>query len=153
MIKIAIIGGTGVYDPRILENVREEQITTPYGVVQYKVGEFAGKAIAFIPRHGSKHSIPPHLINYRANTWAMKKIGVQNIIATTAVGSLNKEMKPGDFVIIDQFLDFTKSRVTTFYEGGERGVAHIDVTDPYCPTLRENLKLAATTKMSYISRG
>lgn len=143
MIKIAIIGGTGVYDPRILENVREEQITTPYGVVQYKVGEFAGKAIAFIPRHGSKHSIPPHLINYRANTWAMKKIGVQNIIATTAVGSLNKAMKPGDFVIIDQFLDFTKSRVTTFYEGGERGVAHIDVTDPYCPTLRENLKLAA----------
>jgi len=143
MIKIAIIGGTGVYDPRILENVREEQIETPYGVVNYKVGEFRGKAIAFIPRHGSQHSIPPHLINYRANTWAMKKIGVQNIIATTAVGSLNLDMKPGDFVIIDQFLDFTKNRVTTFYEGGERGVAHLDVTEPYCPSLREKLQLSA----------
>lgn len=143
MTKIAIIGGTGVYDPRILDNVREEQIDTPYGTVNFKVGEFAGKEIAFIPRHGSKHSIPPHLINYRANIWAMKKIGVQNIIATTAVGSLNQAMKPGDFVIIDQFLDFTKNRTTTFYEGGERGVAHLDVTEPYCATLRGKLQLAA----------
>lgn len=143
MIKVAIIGGTGVYDPRILDNVREEQITTPYGTVQFRTGDFAGQAVAFIPRHGSKHSIPPHQINYRANTWAMKKIGVQNIIATTAVGSLNQDMKPGDFVIIDQFLDFTKNRVGTFYEGGARGVVHIDVTQPYCPTLRSVIQKAA----------
>lgn len=142
MIKIAIIGGTGVYDPSILENVREAEVNTPYGAVQYKVGEFTGKSIAFIPRHGSKHSIAPHLINYRANIWAMKKIGVENIIATTAVGSLNLAMKPGDFVLVDQFLDFTKSRINTFYEGGERGVVHVDVTSPYCSSLREKLHTA-----------
>ena len=143
MVKIAIIGGTGVYDPRILEHVREEQLMTPYGQVQFRVGEYAGQAVAFIPRHGSNHSIPPHQINYRANTWAMKKIGVQNIIATTAVGSLNLTMKPGDFVLIDQFLDFTKSRVNTFYEGGDKGVVHVDVTAPYCPAVRATLQTAA----------
>lgn len=143
MIDIAIIGGTGVYDPSILQNVYDTKVTTPYGVVTYKVGEYADKKVAFIPRHGSKHSIPPHLINYRANIWAIKKIGVTNIIATTAVGSLNLDMKPGDFVLVDQFLDFTKNRVSTFYEGGERGVVHLDVTEPYCPQLRKIIKHAA----------
>lgn len=143
MTEIAIIGGTGIYDPRILSNIREENISTPYGHVQYKVGQYLNQEIAFIPRHGSKHSIPPHLINYRANIWAMKKIGVKNILATTAVGSLNRDMKPGDFVLINQFLDFTKTRVHTFYEGGERGVVHVDVTEPYCPKLRTTLTEAA----------
>ncbi|HWR45584.1 S-methyl-5'-thioadenosine phosphorylase [Sporomusa sp.] len=142
-MKIAIIGGTGVYDPRILDNIREQEIATPYGVVRFKSGEYAGKEVAFIPRHGSSHSIPPHLINYRANIWAIKKLGVQNIIATTAVGSLNLDMKPGDFVLIDQFLDFVKNRTTTFYEGGERGVVHVDVTTPYCPAVRNVLTAAA----------
>lgn len=142
-MKIAIIGGTGVYDPQILNNIRDQEIATPYGVVRFKSGEYAGKEVAFLPRHGSNHSIPPHLINYRANIWAMKKVGVQNIIATTAVGSLNLEMKPGDFVLIDQFLDFIKNRTTTFYEGGERGVAHLDVTTPYCPSIRNVLSEAA----------
>lgn len=139
MIKIGIIGGTGVYDPRMLDNVRQLEITTPYGMVEYKVGDFAGKSIAFIPRHGRKHSIAPHLINYRANIWAMKKIGVSSILATAAVGSLHLPMKLGDFVLVDQFIDFTKNRVNTFYEGGERGVVHVDVTNPYCDSLRENL--------------
>lgn len=143
MISIAIIGGTGVYDPSILKDIREDKAVTPYGEVVYKAGEYAGKQIAFIPRHGSKHSIPPHLINYRANIWAMKKIGVSHIIATTAVGSLNLKMKPGDFVLVDQFLDFTKNRASTFYEGGERGVVHLDVTEPYCPRLRAHIKAAA----------
>ncbi len=142
MIKIAIIGGTGVYDPTILDNVREETVVTPYGMVEYKIGDFKGKGIAFIARHGSKHSIAPHLINYRANIWAMKKLGVENIIATTAVGSLNLNMKPGDFVLVEQFIDFTKNRITTFYEGGERGVVHVDVTSPYCPSLREIIRTA-----------
>lgn len=143
MARIAIIGGTGLYDPRILSDVREGKVTTPYGEVEYKAGEYAGEAVAFIPRHGSRHSIPPHLINYRANIWAMKKIGVQCIIATTAVGSLNPAMEPGHFVLTDQFLDFTKNRVSTFYEGGERGVVHVDLTEPYCPTLRAVLTQAA----------
>jgi 5'-methylthioadenosine phosphorylase len=143
MITIAIIGGTGVYDPRILANIREETVNTPFGSVKYIAGEYAEKPIAFIPRHGSKHSIPPHQINYRANIWAMKKIGVRNIIATTAVGSLNLAMKPGHFVLVDQFIDFTKGRVSSFYEGGERGVVHVDVTAPYCPALRRIIATAA----------
>ena len=143
VIKIGIIGGTGVYDPSILENVREVETKTPYGTVCYKVGDFAGKSIAFIPRHGSKHSIAPHLINYQANIWAMKKIGVSNILATAAVGSLHLPMKLGDFVLVDQFIDFTKNRVNTFHEGGRRGVVHVDLTKPYCSTLRDKLLVVA----------
>lgn len=143
MMKIAIIGGTGVYDPRILDNIKDQELATPYGIVRFKSGEYAGKEVAFIPRHGSNHSIPPHLINYRANIWAIKRLGVQNIIATTAVGSLNLDMKPGNFVLIDQFLDFVKNRTTTFYEGGDRGVTHVDVTTPYCPSVRAILTAAA----------
>lgn len=139
MVQIAIIGGTGVYDPKMLTNIKEQELLTPYGEVSFKIGDYNGRSIAFIPRHGSKHSIPPHLINYRANIWAMKKIGVKNILATTAVGSLTRNIKPGDFVIINQFLDFTKVRKHTFYEGGDRGVVHVDVTQPYCPKLREKL--------------
>lgn len=132
MIKTAIIGGTGIYDPGILEDTFEEEVLTPYGIVRYMAGRFKNKIVAFIPRHGTNHSLAPHLINYRANIWAMKKLGVKNIIATTAVGSLNLSMKPGEFVLPNQFLDFTKSRVNTFYEGGERGVVHVDMTSPYC---------------------
>ena len=143
MAEIAIIGGTGVYDPGILKNIRSEEVSTPYGIVTYKTGEYAGREVAFIPRHGSEHSIPPHKINYRANIWAIKKIGVKKIIATTAVGSLNPQMKPGDFVLIDQFIDFTKNRISTFYEGGDRGVVHLDVTEPYCPSLRRTIREAA----------
>lgn len=143
MVNIAIIGGTGVYDPNILENIVDQEVNTPYGSVKFKVGEYAGKKVAFIPRHGSDHSIPPHLINYRANIWAIKKIGVKNIIATTAVGSLNLDMKPGDFVLVDQFLDFTKNRISTFYDGNGREVVHVDVTEPYCPEVRNFISKAA----------
>jgi 5'-methylthioadenosine phosphorylase len=144
MIKIGIIGGTGVYDPSILKNVYDEQVTTPYGTVNYKVGDLSGKSVVFIPRHGSHHSTPPHLINYRANIWALKKLGVENILATTAVGSLNLAMKPGHFVLPDQFLDFTKNRKNTFYDGSDRGVVHVDVTEPYCPSLRKVIAKAST---------
>ncbi len=113
-MKMAIIGGTGVYDPAILENVRHQDVTTPFGEAVVTSGIYADQEIAFMARHGSHHSIPPHLINYRANIWALKKLGVEQIIATTAVGSLNRKMKPGDFVLIDQFLDFTKGRTATF---------------------------------------
>lgn len=145
MHKIAIIGGTGVYDPKMLEDIREASLTTPYGMITYKAGQYQGQEVIFIPRHGSGHTIPPHLINYRANIWGLKKLGVNIIMATTAVGSLNLAMKPGEFVLIDQFLDFTKNRQHTFYEGGERGVVHVDVTDPYCPALRAVLSQAAAS--------
>ena len=141
---IAVIGGTGVYDPKMLARIETLEVDTPYGTVTCQTGEYAGKTVAFIPRHGSGHSIPPHLINYRANIWALKKIGVRKILATTAVGSLNPQYKPGEFVFPDQFLDFSKSRVPTFFDGGERGVVHVDVTTPYCQDLIRQLAKDAT---------
>ena len=140
---IAVIGGTGVYDPKMLSRIEMLEVDTPYGQVTCQSGEYAGKMVAFIPRHGSSHSIPPHLINYRANLWALKKIGVRKILATTAVGSLDRQYKPGDFLFPDQFLDFTKSREVTFYTGGERGVVHVDVTAPYCPELSRHISASA----------
>jgi len=143
VIKLAVIGGTGVTHTNILTNIREETMETPYGQVPYMIGELDGREIAFIYRHGRNHTIPPHLINFRANIWALKRLGVQQIIASGAVGSLNLAMKPGDFVIIDQFIDFTKSRINTFFEGGDRGVVHVDVTNPYCGQIRNTIMAAA----------
>ncbi len=142
MIKLAIIGGTGVYNPRMLDNIKETIQNTPYGDVKVTIGSHAGEDIAFIPRHGSLHSVPPHLINYRANIMALNMLGVKNILATAAVGSLNLDLRPGTFVLADQFLDFTKVRKNTFYEGGEKGVIHCDMTVPYCKELREALSKA-----------
>jgi len=152
-VRLAIIGGTGVYDPRILANIREELIKTPYGEVRLRIGTYAGEEVAFLPRHGAKHSVPPHLINYRANIWALKSLGVERVFATTAVGSVNPNMKPSDFVIIDQFLDFTKGRPATFFDGGEQGVVHTDFTDPYCPELRAVLAASAATLPITVHQG
>ncbi len=138
-MKYAIIGGTGVYDPKLLDNLYVRDITTPYGEVSVRVGTYQGEEIVFLARHGKAHSIPPHKINYRANIYALKYLGVERIIATNAVGSVNRMMRPGHFVIIDQFLDFTKTREHTFFDGGSNPVVHTDVTDPYCPELREVL--------------
>ncbi|MFO7171821.1 MAG: S-methyl-5'-thioadenosine phosphorylase [Bacillota bacterium] len=144
MVRYAIIGGTGVYDPRILTDLRRERVETPWGAIEVQIGTYKGREVAFLPRHGADHSVPPHRINYRANIWGLKKLGVERVLATTAVGSLNLGMKPGDFVFIDQFLDFTKGgRPLTFFEGGPDGVVHTDVTEPYCPELRKTLIEAA----------
>jgi len=145
MTIIAVIGGTGVYDPDMLEDVQQEVISTSYGEVRLTRGRFQGRPVAFMPRHGGDHSVPPHRINYRANIAALHQLGTKRIIATAAVGSLNPDFKPGSMVIVDQFIDFTKSRVSTFYEGDERGVIHTDVTEPYCPELRKALFEAATS--------
>ncbi len=135
----ALIGGTGLSDSNLISNSENFLIETKYGNVPVKIGEFAGKKICFLARHGADHSVPPHLINYRANIMALKNIGVTSVIATAAVGSLNEAMGPNHFVISDQFLDFTKSRVTTFHEGGPEGVVHLDVTEPYNREVREFL--------------
>jgi len=142
-VKIAVIGGTGVYDPSMLTNMRKEKVVTPYGDVELKIGSYGGKPVAFMNRHGEGHAIPPHLVNYRANIDALKRIGVKNILATAAVGSLNPDMQPGHLIFVDQFLDFTKSRQYTFYDGGAAGVVHTDMTNPYCSKLRELLSRAA----------
>ena len=133
---LAIIGGTGVYDPSMLSDIKDIDVRTVYGDVEVKVGKFKDKEVVFMNRHGKGHSIPPHLVNYRANIAGLKKLGVKNILATAAVGSLNPDMKPGEFVLVDQFLDFTKNRKHTFFEGGKNGVVHVDVTEPYCKRLR-----------------
>lgn len=138
----AVIGGTGVYDASLLVNAIEQQIETRFGVVSCVVGDYFGKHIAFMPRHGSAHSIAPHEINYRANLMALHTMGVRHVLATAAVGSVRTDLSPGSLVIVDQFLDFTKSRPTTFFEHGEP-VAHVDMSDPYCVHLRLQLQQEA----------
>jgi len=141
--RVAVIGGTGVYNPEILSGVREEVVQNKFGSAKLAVGSYKGQEMVFLARHGATHSVPPHLVNYRANVWALKEMGVERIIATAAVGSLNQAMAPGHFVFMDQFLDFTKLRPVTFFEGGEMGVVHTDMTAPYCPQIRGVLAEAA----------
>jgi len=133
-IEIGIIGGSGFY--QFLKG-KEVTIKTPYGQPSDKIliSKYSGKEIAFLPRHGKKHQYPPHKINYRANLFAFKKLGVERVIAPCAVGSLKPEIKPGDFLICDQFVDRTKRRIDTFFDGPR--VAHISMAEPYCPELRK----------------
>lgn len=134
---IGIIGGSGVYEiTNKADSVSQELIKTDYGEVKVSILDIFSKKVAFIPRHASGHSIPPHKINFRANIDALKKVGVTKVIATNSVGSMNLEMPPGSFVIPDDFLDFSQNRVKTFYEDK---VVHIDVTVPYCESLRDVL--------------
>jgi len=135
-VEVAIIGGTGVYDPGLMANAKRIKVYTPYGSPSalITIGTYAGKRIAFLPRHGDDHSIPPGEINYRANLWALNSLGVKRIVAPCAVGSLCEDIHPGDIVVADQFFDFTKGRLSTFYEGGQ--VCHISVAEPFCPELR-----------------
>lgn len=136
---IGIFSGSGIYQ---LEAEKKDslKISTPFGSPSDMIDilNISGKNVAFLPRHGKNHSIPPHNINYRANLWAMKELGVKRLISPCACGSLKKEIAPGDFVITDQFVDRTKGRADTFSEGGK--IMHISSADPYCPKLR---KLAA----------
>ncbi len=136
-ITTAIIGGTGVYDPGMLSDVTERVVATPFGEAAVLLGNYKGRPVAFLTRHGRKHTVPPHRINYRANIYALKMLGVEQVVATTAVGSLNQAMGPGQFVLPDQFLDFTKHREHTFFDGEDGRVVHVDVTEPYCPRLRD----------------
>lgn len=140
-VEIAVIGGSGVYSLDLIKNHKTIRVDTPYGESpEIIIGDVSDRKVAFIPRHGREHTSPPHLINYRANLWSLKDLGVERILATTAVGSLNPDIKPGEFVLLDQFIDFTSNRPLTFYEGGEEGVVHVDITEPYCPELRSVLK-------------
>ncbi|MCA9812347.1 MAG: S-methyl-5'-thioadenosine phosphorylase [Nitrosarchaeum sp.] len=136
-IEIGIFGGTGIYDSGLLTNAEEIVVDTPYGKPSdsITVGLFKGRKIAFLPRHGKKHTIPPHMINYRANIWAFKELGITRIIAPSAVGSLKEQVEPGHFALPTQFLDFTKSRQGSFSDNGK--VIHISVAEPFCPELQK----------------
>lgn len=142
-MRIAFIGGTGFYAAPFLDDPKEIIVGTRYGAVRLLEGHKFDKEIYFLSRHGAGHSVPPHLVNYRANIAALKTLQVQAIFATTAVGSLAKEMEPGHLVILDQFLDFTKSRPGTFFQGDGFPVVHADMSDPYCSFLRREVAVTA----------
>jgi 5'-methylthioadenosine phosphorylase len=137
--EIGIIGGTGLYDPKLLKNVEEVTLNTPYGAPSdsITIGKLGGRRVAFLPRHAKKHTIRPTDINSRANIFALKKLGVQRILAPSTVGSLREEYKPGDIVFVDQFIDRTTRREQSFYT--EKRVCHISVAEPMCPELRRTL--------------
>ncbi|MFZ2959784.1 MAG: S-methyl-5'-thioadenosine phosphorylase [Candidatus Ozemobacteraceae bacterium] len=132
---IGVFGGSGFYS--FVTQTREIKINTPYGPPSdtISIGEVGGVVVAFLPRHGRNHSLPPHRINYRANLWAMKELGVTRLIAPCACGSLQSHIKPGDFVVTDQFIDRTKNRADTFFDGPK--VVHVSSADPYCPEMRK----------------
>ena len=140
---IGVFGGSGFYS--FLDNVEEVEIDTPYGKPSDKIAiaVYEGKKVAFLPRHGKNHQYPPHMVPYRANLYAMKQLGVKKIIGPTASGSLQPYIKPGDFVVCDQFVDRTWGRKDTYYDGPE--TKHISSAYPYCPELR---KLAIETGKS-----
>ncbi len=152
--EIGIIGGSGLYDPLIIEDPQEFKLYTPWGLPSDNliVGWVKGRRVAFLPRHGRGHKVPPHRINYRANIWALKAIGVRWVIAVSAVGSLREELEPGHIVIPDQFIDMTKGREYTFFNGPV--VAHVSMADPFCPVLRELLSSSAShLGLPYNSKG
>ena len=144
MAKIGIIGGSGLYNIEGIKNVRRVVLTTPFGKPsgKYIVGKLSGKEVVFLPRHGLGHRISPSEINYRANIYGMKKLGVERIISVSACGSLKKEFRPLDFVIPDQFVDRTnQARRMTFFENGID--AHISFADPVCQELSRAVYQAA----------
>ncbi len=142
-LKIAIIGGTGVYENPYLEEPEEIVVQTGYGEIRLCRGSCRGRELYFLNRHGSGHTLPPHLVNYRANIAALKELGVDAVISTAATGSMRLEMPPGSRVVIDQVIDFTRGRPSTFYTGGSQGVVHADLTVAYCPRIRRAILKAA----------
>ncbi len=152
--EIGIIGGTGVYDPQFLKESEEMKLHTPYGAPSdsITVGKLKGRHVAFIPRHGKKHTVRPTDVNSRANVYALKQLGVQWILAPTTVGSLREEFRPRDIVFVDQFIDRTTKREQSFYTGAQ--VCHISVAEPMCPDLRKILtKIASEMKINYHKNG
>ena len=133
--EIGVFGGSGFYS--LLDECEEHEIETPYGAPAgpVTIGKVANRKVAFLPRHGPAHDLPPHMINYRANLWAMKELGVKRILGPCATGSLQPDVQMGDFVICDQFVDRTAGRIGTFYDGPI--TTHISCAEPYCPQLRK----------------
>ncbi len=145
MTDLAIIGGTGLTRVQKLAIERREVMHTPYGEPSGALtfGELYGRNVAFLPRHGYGHTIPPHMVNYRANLWCLKQHGIQRVIAVCAVGGIRADLVPPSIVIPDQIIDYTWSRNHTFFESDLTEVTHIDFTEPYCNEMRAQLLDAA----------
>ncbi len=151
--EVGIFGGSGFYT-FAEEQCQEITVETPYGAPsdQLTIATIAGRKVAFLPRHGKKHQLPPHMINYRANLWAMKQLGVKWLFGPCAAGSLDPKVKPGDFVICDQFVNRTWGRRDTFFDGPV--TTHIGAADPYCPQLRRlAVETAERLGLPYHSKG
>jgi 5'-methylthioadenosine phosphorylase len=151
--RAAIIGGTGVYD---LPGMKGEDrvIETPYGSVHTLIVDASPYPVVFLNRHGPNRRCPPHAINYRANISALKVLGVRKVLAVNAVGSINRDLPPLSAVLLDDFIDFTKGRHLSFYDGGSTGHAYTEMNTPYCPALRKcMLELAPDFKLSLAPRG
>lgn len=145
-IGYGVIGGSGLYE--LLDGMEEMKVSTPFGEPSDSLfaGEVGGRRVAFVPRHGRGHRVPPHRINYRANLWALRSLGVRQVLAPSAVGGLRAEYGPGTLLVPDQFVDRTSGRVQTFYDGeaaDRGGVVHVSLADPYCPQGREAALAAA----------
>ena len=132
--EIGVFGGTGFY--RFLDHLTEVSVPTPFGAPSspLAVGEVAGRRVAFLARHGSSHEVPAHCVNYRANLWALRRLGVRRVLAPCSVGSLQAHLEPGHFVVCDQLVDRTRGRADSFFSGP--ALAHVSFADPYCPELR-----------------
>ena len=149
-----LITGSGFYDIADLGDRSESSVETPYGSVSVTIGLWRGQPVGFLPRHGRKHSIAPHAINYRANIWALREVGVTTILATAVSGGIRPTLLPGQLVLLSDFIDFTSGRACTFFDGeidpdfehSNRAVAHTDMTSPYDPAMREMLRQAAATE-------
>lgn len=140
MKKIGLIGGSGLENLEISDGAKNIEVKTPYGSVPLRIVVFEDKELAILSRHGTEHTVPPTQVNFRANIFALKEYGCNYILATTAVGSLREEIKPGDLVILDQFIDFTKHRSATFYDKFEPGkLAHTPMAEPFSKFLRDKL--------------
>ena len=135
---IAVIGGTGLSEPHFLNDLQMHQVSTPFAqqAVQVLIGTLNGQSLAFLPRHGRGHKVPPHKINYRANLWALQKMGVTAVIGVNAVGGIHKETAPGRLSVPKQIIDYTWGREHTFFAEGLDSVTHIDFTEPYDAQLR-----------------
>ncbi|MFE1776952.1 S-methyl-5'-thioadenosine phosphorylase [Streptomyces sp. NPDC059008] len=149
--EIGVIGGSGFYE--LLTDAEEVHVSTPYGRPSdaLMLGTVAGRRVAFLPRHGRGHRLPPHKINYRANLWALRSLGVRQVLAPCAVGSLRRELGPGTIVVPDQLVDRTSGRIQTFYD---EGAVHLSFADPYCEDGRQALlKAAAATGIEAVDGG
>ncbi|GAB2610073.1 S-methyl-5'-thioadenosine phosphorylase [Kribbella endophytica] len=145
MAEIGVIGGSGFYS--FLADARPVAVETPFGPPSEPpvVGEVNGREVAFIPRHGADHRLPPHRVNYRANLWALHSLGVRTVLGPCAVGSLRRELTPGTIVVPDQFVDRTWGREHTLYDGEQRPVVHVSPADPYCPVTRKTIVAAGNS--------
>lgn len=143
---LGIIGGTGLTQLRCLQISRREIARTPYGEASQPLifGNLAGVEVVFLARHGAGHTIPPHAVNYRANIWALQQTGVDYLLSIATVGGISNQLQVGDIVMPDQLIDYTQGRNSTYYDGIELPVKHIDFTEPYSKILRGNIKLAAS---------